>query len=74
MTAPTLPDRLLDIDGLAAYLDVPRTWVRDKITARALPHTRVGRHVRFTPEHVAAIVAAGFEPAINGPLATARRK
>lgn len=65
MTAPTLPDRLLDIDGLAEYLGVPRSWVRDKITARALPHTRIGRHVRFAPEHVAAIVAEGEEPVIN---------
>ena len=69
MTAPTLPDGLLDIDGLAEYLRVPRSWVRDKVTARAIPHTRIGRHVRFAPEHVAAIVAAGEEPVLNGPLA-----
>ena len=43
----------LDIDGLAAELGVPRTWVRDKVTARAIPHHRYGRHVRFTPEDVA---------------------
>jgi excisionase family DNA binding protein len=74
MTAPTLPDRLLNIAELAEYLGVPFTWVRDKVTARALPHTRVGRHVRFAPVHIAAIVAAGEEPALNGPLATPRAR
>jgi excisionase family DNA binding protein len=72
MTAPTLPDRLLNMAELAEYLGVPFTWVRDKVTARALPHTRVGKHVRFAPDHVAAIVASGEEPALNGPLAAPR--
>lgn len=54
MSAP-----LLDIDGLAEHLGVKRTWVRDQVTARRIPFTKIGRHVRFTEEHIAAIVAAG---------------
>lgn len=50
---------LLDIDGAAEFLGVKRSWVRDKVTARAIPFTLVGRHVRFSEEDLAAIVAAG---------------
>lgn len=51
--------RLLSIPEAAEVLNVPVSWLRDKVTARQVPHTRIGRHVRFTAEHLAAIVAAG---------------
>jgi excisionase family DNA binding protein len=51
--------RLHSIDEAAEVLNVPRTWLRDKVTAGAVPHTRLGRHVRFTEAHLAQIVAAG---------------
>lgn len=57
----------LDIKGLAAELGVPWTWVRDKVTARQLPHHRYGRHVRFTPEDVAAIRETSAEPVAKAP-------
>jgi excisionase family DNA binding protein len=44
---------------VAALLKVPETWVRDKITARAIPFTWIGKHARFTDAHVAAIVTMG---------------
>lgn len=56
---------LMDKAQLADYLGVPVSWVRDAITARRIPFTRIGRHARFTAEHRAAIVAAGEEPAVN---------
>lgn len=64
----------LDIDGLAAELGVPRTWVRDKVTARAIPHHRYGRHVRFTDEDVAAIRQASAAPVAKpvSPLRSVR--
>lgn len=51
--------RLYSITEAAELLNVPRTWLRDKVTAREVPHTRLGRHVRFTEAHLADIVAAG---------------
>lgn len=54
---------LLDIAGLAEHLGVPRTWVRDKVTARQIPFTLIGRHVRFTEDHLAQIITAGEQPA-----------
>lgn len=58
---------LMDIDGLAARLGVTRSWVRNAVSARRIPHTRVGRHVRFSEEHFAAIVAAGETPVADMP-------
>ncbi|MEU4570818.1 helix-turn-helix domain-containing protein [Micromonospora sp. NPDC023956] len=55
----------LDQKQLTELLNVPATWVRDKVTARAIPHRRVGRHVRFTPADVAEIEQMFFEPAIT---------
>jgi excisionase family DNA binding protein len=43
----------LDIAGMAGELGVPESWVRDRVKARAIPHHRYGKHVRFTAEDVA---------------------
>lgn len=51
--------RLYSIEEAAQILNVPRSWLRDKVTARAVPHTRLGRHVRLTDAHLAAIIAIG---------------
>jgi excisionase family DNA binding protein len=50
---------LLNIEQAAAYLNVPKTWVRDKVTAGEIPHTRIGKHVRFTEEHLKRIIKQG---------------
>lgn len=63
---------LLDMQALADYLGVPRTWVRDKVAVRAIPYTKVGKHVRFTPAHRDAIVSVGEQLALTGPLAGRR--
>lgn len=63
---------LLDIDGYAARLGVPRSWVRDKVTARAIQFTKVGRHVRFSDADHEANLAAWREPATTQRLATVR--
>ena len=58
VSAVLLPPGLLTIDQAAALLNVPRSWLRDKVTTRQVPHLRLGRHVRFTPEHLQRIIAA----------------
>src|SRR5690606_11224290 len=47
---------LMNMDQLAARLGVTRTWVKNAVAGRRIPHTRIGRHVRFTDDHFAAIV------------------
>jgi excisionase family DNA binding protein len=68
--------RLYSIREAAEVLNVPFTWLRDKVTARQVPHTRLGRHVRFTEAHLAEIVAEGERPVVAAvPVAlTGRRR
>jgi excisionase family DNA binding protein len=68
------PDRALNIAELAELLGVPRSWVRDKVTARELPHHRIGRHVRFFADDIAAIKQQTAAPATAGPAVQLRRK
>lgn len=61
---------LLTIEEAAVALAVPRSWLRDKVTARQVPHTRLGRHVRFSQEHLRQIIEMGEEVADIGPVPT----
>jgi excisionase family DNA binding protein len=64
----------MTIAEAAAYLNIPRTTLRDYVTERHVPFTRIGRrHVRFTPEHLAAIIAAGEQPVRQQPSRATRR-
>jgi hypothetical protein len=49
---------LLDIDQAAVRLNVPRNWLRNKVTAQAVPHLRLSaqRGVRFSERHLREIV------------------
>lgn len=51
--------RLWTIPEAAALLNVPENWLRKKVAAQAVPCTRLGKHVRFTDEHLDQIVEAG---------------
>lgn len=56
--------RLLTIQQVAELLNVPERWVRDKVTQRAIPFTRIGKHVRFTREHLKEIIRQGEQEVI----------
>ncbi|WP_436776751.1 helix-turn-helix domain-containing protein [Yinghuangia sp. YIM S09857] len=43
----------------AARLQVRESWLRAKVSARVVPCTFVGRHLRFSEQDLADIVAAG---------------
>jgi hypothetical protein len=60
-------DKPLDAPGLAELLGVSLSWVHKKCAARAIPHCRVARQIRFAEEHVRAILAAGEQPLISVP-------
>lgn len=55
---------LMDIAAAAKPLAVPEGWLRGAVTARKVPCTRFGKHVRFSQAHIAAIIAAGEKPAV----------
>lgn len=48
----------LTSEQLAEVLGVSKKWVQDRVTDKTLPHHRVGRLVRFTPDDVKAIEKA----------------
>jgi excisionase family DNA binding protein len=52
----------------ARLLHVPVGWLSKKVTAHEVPHTRLGKHVRFTPEHIRLIIASGEQQPQTVPL------
>ena len=58
--------RLYTFAEAAEQLHVPETWLRKKASARAVPFTRLGRHIRFTDEHLTRIVDVGEQQPLAG--------
>lgn len=58
-TITSYPEGLLDIPTAAEWLNVPEGWLRKKVSSGEVQHTRLGKHVRFSADHLAAIVADG---------------
>jgi excisionase family DNA binding protein len=50
---------LLTMAEAATHLRVPENWLRKKVSAGAVPCTRIGRHVRFTVAQVEEIIVGG---------------
>lgn len=67
---PAPPSHLLTTDEAAAYLNVPRRWVAEAVRARRIRCTRIGKHVRFRPEHLEELIAAGEQPVSAPPAGT----
>ncbi|WP_083502678.1 helix-turn-helix domain-containing protein [Sphaerimonospora mesophila] len=56
---------LLNFKQAAERLNIPESWLREKVAKRQVPHTRFGKHVRFTEADLAAIIEAGHQPAAS---------
>jgi excisionase family DNA binding protein len=63
---------LLTITEAADVLNVPYNWLRVKVTERKVPHTRIGKHVRFTEQHLQQIIASGEIAALKDDHQAAR--
>lgn len=57
--------RLRTIAEAADFLNVPYNWLRVKVTELKVPHTRIGKHVRFTEQHLAEIIGSGEMAGLN---------
>jgi hypothetical protein len=76
--APRSSDHLTDLElftraEVAAALKIRPSWLRDNQTRLALPHTVVGRQVRYSREDVAVIASMGratvpTDPFISTPI------
>jgi excisionase family DNA binding protein len=60
-----LPMKLLTMQEVADYLDVPLSWVQDQVRTRKVRCSRIGKHVRFTHDQVVEIVAAGEQRVVS---------
>jgi excisionase family DNA binding protein len=57
---PPVPQQLLFTTvQAAARLQVPASWLRKKTAVGLIPHTRLGRHVRYSEDDLAAIIRDG---------------
>lgn len=73
MTASTTTERrLLDTREAAEYLNVSYSWLKKQTAAKAVPHTKIGKSVRFTPEHLVQIVKAGEQTVVGISRGSAR--
>lgn len=59
---------LRDLEQAAAWLGISKSTLKKMTAAREVPFTKIGRSVRFAQHHLDAIVAAGEEPVLTGPL------
>lgn len=50
---------LYTADQAAALLQASPSWLRKKATARAIPCTFVGKHLRFSAHDLAMIITTG---------------
>jgi hypothetical protein len=51
------PARLVDAAAIAEQLSVPASWVHAEARTGRIPHTRLGRYVRFLPDGDRHVVA-----------------
>lgn len=58
---------LYTAEQAAELLHVRVSWLRKKASARAIPCTFVGKHLRFSPTDLAAIIAAGASKPTRRP-------
>jgi len=49
----------------AQLLKVRESWLRRKAAARQVPCTFLGKHLRFSPTDLAAIITAAAQPAVG---------
>jgi excisionase family DNA binding protein len=59
MTTRSEPRRLMTVDEIAELLRVRRSWIYARTRLRGpdrLPHTRVGRYIRFSQSDLQEII------------------
>lgn len=58
---------LRNMRAAAEWLGISWETLRKQVSARQVPHTRIGGQVRFAQHHLDAIVAAGEQPVATAP-------
>lgn len=61
------PPLLLSLEEAAELLSVPVSWLKRRVANHTVACTRLGRHIRFTREQVAAIIDDAAQPIVVPP-------
>lgn len=65
-------ERLLSTEEAAQYLNVSYSWLKKQVAGKRVPHTKLGRRVLFSSEHLAQIVSAGEQTVISNAVMPSR--
>ena len=60
---------VLDVNGVATMYGISVRMLRRLVAERRIPFVKVGRHVRFRPEHIEAWLDANTVAAVHGTRA-----
>ena len=52
--------RLYTVSQAAAILHLAEAWIYERTRKKAIPHRKLGKHIRFTDSDLSAIVQMGF--------------
>ena len=52
--------RLYTVSQVAAILHLAEAWIYERTRKKAIPHRKLGKHIRFTDADLSAIVQMGF--------------
>lgn len=69
-----VPPELFTPAQAAEKLKVPESWLRKSASARQVPCTFIGKHLRFSVQDLAQIIRDGHRDPVTGPSARTRRR
>ena len=72
--ASPVRNRLLTTPEAAEFLNVPVRWLEDAVRQRRVRCTRIGKHIRFTSEHLAELVESGEQTVIAPTSGVPKRR
>jgi len=62
------PKQLLyDYDQAAGILNIPVTWLSERVRKKAIPHKKLGHYVRFAPADLEKIAVMAHPECLESP-------
>jgi excisionase family DNA binding protein len=65
---------LLTPDQVCELLQVKKDWLYDEVQRGRMPHVRLGRRLRFTPENLRAYLAGEWQQQVTAPVTAPVRR
>lgn len=58
-------DEIMNVEGLASYLKVTKSWVYEKIHKKEIPFHKAGKFPRFRKKHIDLWLKNPYSPDLN---------